>query len=222
MRVFIVVPAWNEEKKISSVLTDLKKYYPPENIVVVDDGSVDQTFTLAAASGVKVLRHLINRGQGAALQTGNDYALRAGAEIIVHFDADGQHQAAEIASWIQPVVAGEVDVVLGSRFLGRKNYLPLIKRVFFKLVIPWHNLFTGLKLTDLHNGTRVLSRLAATRIKITQDEMAHNSEISSQIAKYKLRWREMPVEIIYHDYGQKIARGSLAILRDLIKKSLIS
>ncbi|MFA6534248.1 MAG: glycosyltransferase family 2 protein [Patescibacteria group bacterium] len=219
--VFVVVPAWNEAKNISVVLSDLKKYYPADNIVVVDDGSADETYNLALANGVAVLRHPLNRGQGAALQTGTDYALSRGAEIIVHFDADGQHQAEEIAEWIKPVAAGEVEVVLGSRFLGKtaKN-LPLSKKIFFKLIIPWHNLFTGLKLTDLHNGTRVLSRRAAEKIRITQDEMAHNSEIQSQIAKFRLPYREVPVEIIYNRYGRG-AKTAMKILKDLIKKSLV-
>lgn len=221
-KVFIVVPAWNEEKNISRILENLKLYYPVKQIIVVDDGSRDQTYWLAKKSGVVALRHPINRGQGAALQTGNDYALKSGAEIIVHFDADGQHQAKEIFEWAGPVVSGEVEVVLGSRFLGKEaKNLPWSKKIFFKLIIPWHNLFTGLKLSDLHNGTRVLSRQAAEKIRITQDEMAHNSEIQSQISKYKLSYREVPVEIIYDKHGQGLVKGGAKIFKDLIKKSLV-
>jgi len=220
MKIFIVVPAWNEEENISQVLIDLKKYYPLENIVVVDDGSTDKTYQLACREQVVVLRHLINRGQGAALETGNQYVLKQGAEVIVHFDADGQHQAGEIKEWIQPIVEGNVDVVIGSRFLGKKSNLPLSKKIFFKLIIPWHNLFIGLKLTDLHNGTRVLSRRAAEKIKIRQDDMAHNSEISSQISKYQFKYQEVPVKITYHEYGQGL-RGVIKIFKDLIKKGII-
>lgn len=219
-KVFIVVPAWNEAKNLPQVLADLRQYFPAEQTVVVDDGSRDATYQLAKQSGVVALRHIINRGQGAALQTGNDYALSHGATAIVHFDADGQHQAGEISEWLKPILADEVEVVLGSRFLGKKaKNLPLSKKIFFKLIIPWHNLFTGLHLTDLHNGTRVLSRLAAEKIKITQDEMAHNSEIQGQIAKYKLSYREVPVEIIYNQYGRGLKTG-IKIFKDLIKKSI--
>jgi len=219
-KVFVVVPAWNEARNLSPVLANLCQYFPPEQIVVVDDGSRDATYQIAKTSGVVTLRHLINRGQGAALQTGNDYALNHGAKIIVHFDADGQHQAGEISEWLQPILAGEVEVVFGSRFLGKQaKNLPLSKKIFFKLIIPWHNLFTGLHLTDLHNGTRVLSRRAAEKIKITQDEMAHNSEIQSEVAKHKLAYREVPVEIIYNQYGRGLKTG-LKIFKDLIKKSI--
>ncbi|MFA5358323.1 MAG: glycosyltransferase family 2 protein [Patescibacteria group bacterium] len=220
-QIFIVVPAYKEEKNIVATLDDLKKYYPVQNIIVVDDGSPDKTYDLAKLSGVKVLRHLINRGQGAALRTGTQYALDNGADVIVHFDADGQHQAREISEWIKPIVSGEVDVVLGSKFLGKKaRNLPLSKKILFKIIIPWHNLFTGLHLTDLHNGTRVLSREAAEMIKITQDQMAHNSEIQSEIAKHRLRYREVPVEIIYNQYGRGV-KTAIKIFKDLIKKSIV-
>jgi len=221
MKIFIVVPAWNEEKNIVKTISDLKKYYSEENIVVVDDGSKDKTAELARQNGAVVLRHLINRDQGAALQTGTEYALGRGADIIVHFDADGQHQAGEIAEWIKPIVEGRVEVVLGSRFLGKKSNAPLIKKIFFKLAVPLHNWFVGLGLTDLHNGVRVLSRSAAEKIRITQDHKAHVSDILSQVSRYRLTYQEVPTEIIYHEYGQKIVKGSLLIIKDIFKKIIL-
>lgn len=219
--VFIVVPAYNEAPRIGSVLAGLRQTWPGSQIVVVDDGSTDETAAVARRAGVVVLRHVINRDQGAALQTGTTYALRRGAQVIVHCDADGQHQPAEITEWIKPVVAGEVDVVLGSRFLGSKPvHAPLLKRLAFGLMIPLHNLVIGLRLTDLHNGVRVLSRQAAEQINITQDHKAHASEILSQIARAKLSYREVPVEILYHHYGQKLLGGSWAIARDWFKHLL--
>ncbi len=219
MRIFAVVPAYNEAGQIGQVIADLVTQLPAEQIVVVDDGSTDATTATAQRSGVVVLQHPINRGQGAALQTGTDYAVAAGADIIVHFDADGQHQAKEIPEWTAPIEQGKADVVIGSRFLGKQQHLPWSKRLFFRVVIPWHNLFIGLPLTDLHNGTRVLSRSAAQQIRITQDRMAHNSEISSQIAHLGLRYTEVPVEILYHHYGQSIG-SSWRIIRDLLKRTL--
>ncbi|MBI5621700.1 glycosyltransferase family 2 protein [Candidatus Falkowbacteria bacterium] len=220
MNIYIVVPAYNEARHISQTVGDLKKQFPPKNIVVVDDGSVDDTFTLAQTLGVVALRHRINRGQGAALQTGNEYALSHGAEAIVHFDADGQHQASEVGQWIAPIIAGTADVVLGSRFLGTQSNIPLSKKVFFKIIIPLHNLFIGLRLTDLHNGTRVLSRAAAEKIRITQDGMAHNSEISGQISKFQLRYTEVPVTVTYSEYGQGL-RGAVKIFKDLMKRGVV-
>lgn len=211
----MVIPAYNEATRLGPVLSELRREFPGQQIVVVDDGSHDDTAGVARAAGVVVLRHCVNRDQGAALQTGTDYAVAHGADVVVHFDADGQHQPSEVRRWIAPVVAGEVEVVLGSRFLGTRLHVPLAKRLFFALAIPLHNWFVGLHLTDLHNGVRVFSRRAARAIRITQDHKAHASDILGQIARARLTYREVPVEILYHHYGQPIVAGSWAIARDI-------
>src|SRR5258708_5146103 len=121
--LWIVVPAYNEGKRIGETLRPLtERGY--RNIVVVDDGSRDNTGDAAMKAGAWVARHIINCGQGAALQTGIDFALRRGASVIVTFDADGQHDADEIPSVIAPVIKGDADVALGSRFLGKTIDIP--------------------------------------------------------------------------------------------------
>ena len=212
--VTIVIPAHNEEGTISAVVAGLRRV-GYDSVVVVDDGSTDQTAARACAAGAICLRHPMNRGQGAALQTGTTYALRHGADIIVHFDADGQHQPTEVATWIEPIVRGSAEVVFGSRFLAGNTMMPAIKRLVLRALIPWHNLFVGLHLTDIHNGARALSRSVAERLVITQDGMAHNSEIAQQVAALNVRYREVPTTVVYHRYGQSLIGGGLRIIRDL-------
>ncbi len=128
-KTFCVIPAYNEEKTIVKVIGEVKPYV--DETVVVDDGSLDQTYNLAKMQRVTVLRHIINRGQGAALKTGAEYALNNGADIIVHFDADGQFSAGDISNMVKPLKTGEAEVVFGSRFLkgnGVNSPMPFFKK----------------------------------------------------------------------------------------------
>jgi len=211
--IFVVVPAFKEEKKIKQVARELLGL--GYEVVVVDDGSVDQTWQEAQESGAWVLRHKINRGQGAALQTGTDFAIKKGAEVVVHFDGDGQFLASEIKEAIEPVIFGSVDVVLGSRFL-KENKLPVLKQ---KIILPIariiNTFLTGIKLTDAHCGFRALSKRAAEKIKVLQDGMSHNTEIVAQIKKNNLSWQEVPITVIYHEFGQGVG-GGFKILKELL------
>lgn len=217
MKVVAVIPAFNEARVISRVINDVKSRV--DEVVVVDDGSTDETFDVSNAAGAVVLRHLVNRGQGAALQTGIIFALKRQADIIVTFDADGQHQAGEINQMVEPLILGKVDVVLGSRFLQFTSNMPVARRVVLQLATLFTKIYTGLKVSDTHNGFRALSRQAAEKIEIKQDGMAHASEIIEQIKKHHLRFIEVPVKIVYSDYslqkGQKLS-NSFKILWDLI------
>ncbi len=186
-------------------------------VVVVDDGSSDDTGERALAAGAYVIRHAVNLGQGAALQTGIEQALRLGATHIVTFDADGQHAAAEIAPMVKHAQESGSDVVLGSRFLGRTVNMPRSKAFTLWLAVRFTRLTTGLELTDTHNGFRVLTRAAAQRIRIRQNRMAHASELLDEIVAKQLRWSEFPVTITYTPYS--IAKGqrllhSIAIVKD--------
>jgi len=215
-RIFFVIPAFNEEKSIGRVLKELKSA-GYKNIIVVDDCSKDNTYDEAKKQGVVVLKHIINRGQGAALRTGMDYALRKGAEYIVTFDSDGQHRVEDLPGMLGPVIRGEVDVTLGSRFL-RKTKMPLSRRVLLKgsVLVQW--LFYGVRLSDAHNGYRVLSRRAAKQIKIGSDRMEHASEIVEEIVKKKIRYKEVPVIIKYTGYSMRKGAGSfLGALKVLFK-----
>ena len=212
--IFIVVPAYNEEKNIGRVIRGLFER-GWRDVAVVDDGSSDRTAEEAIAVGAIVLRHPVNRGQGAALQTGDEYALAKGAEAVAHFDADGQFNPDDIAPAVKAMAESGVDVVFGSRFLDKRSGVPFLKKYFILPIARWINfLFTGVLLSDAHNGFRVLSRRVLEKIKITQDGMAHNSEIVAQIKRGGWRFIERPVEVSYSEYGQGLA-GGLKIIRDL-------
>lgn len=216
MKIVAVIPAYNEAAVISEVINGLNPYV---DCVVVDDGSADSTSELARRAGAIVVRHLINRGQGAALETGRRYALQLGADVIVHFDADGQHDPKDIAVIVEPIVKGKVDVTLGSRFLGEAVSLPLNRRLVLRLGILFTSFFSGLKFTDAHNGFRAFSRAAAEEMRLTHDGMAHASEILDIIAEKNLSYIEVPVTIRYTKYSLARGQGSLnsiQIIRKLI------
>jgi glycosyltransferase involved in cell wall biosynthesis len=195
----LVIPAYNEEPSIGTVLSELTPLW--SKLVVVDDGSSDRTAAVARASGARVLVHPVNRGQGAALQTGLQWGLDNGAEYFVTFDADGQHSHDNIDRLLEPLISGEADVALGSRFLGSSEGVSLSRLCLLKAAVLFTRLSTGLHLTDTHNGLRALTRDAASKIEITIDRMAHASEILDQIARHRLRFVEVPVEIRYTDYS---------------------
>ena len=216
-RLWIVIAAFNEAGSIGPVVAQLRAGQP--HVVVVDDGSRDRTGDEALAAGAVVVRHPMNLGQGAALQTGIDFALAQGADWIVTFDADGQHAAADI-----PVLQGVqratgAEVVLGSRFLGRTIGMPAGKRALLKAAVVFTRWTTGLRLTDAHNGLRLLGRDAAARIRLRQNRMAHASEILSQVARLGLRHAEAPVTVAYTAYsmrkGQRLS-NSVNILTELV------
>ena len=207
MSVWIVIPAYNEEVRIGRVIRGLFEQGWRE-VVVVDDGSVDGTVAVARLAGARVVCHRVNRGQGAALQTGDEYALAGGAEVIVHFDGDDQFDPRDIKGAVTLLRERGLDVVIGSKLLDGRTQIPWFKKYFIISVGRVINfLMTSLWLSDVHNGFRVLVRAAAEKIKITQDGMAHNSEILSQIKKLKLSFAEFPVKITYYEYGQGISGG---------------
>ncbi|MBU4369599.1 glycosyltransferase family 2 protein [Patescibacteria group bacterium] len=218
-KIIVVIPAYNEEKTIIEIINKVKPLV--NEIVVVDDGSSDQTAQLAEQQGVTVLRHLINRGQGAALQTGNQYALEKGGEIIVHFDADGQFLAEEIKDIVQPLEQGEAEVVFGSRFLEKKSEIPWFKR---QIIIPLahlaNKLIIGFSLTDPQSGFRALSKRAVQVIQIENDGMAHCSEILYKVFKNNFKIKEVPITVIYHDFGQCFG-GGIKIIKDLFLAKLM-
>jgi glycosyltransferase involved in cell wall biosynthesis len=217
--VWLVIPIFNEETVIVGVVEHALRTFP--NIVCVDDGSRDESVTEVSRTGAHVLRHPINLGQGAALQTGLSYALKQpGAEYFVTFDADGQHRVEDVERMIEVLRSGEADVVLGSRFLeaAPDEQVPLLKRVVLRTASVLSGSSRKLALTDAHNGLRAFSRTAAARLDITMNGMAHASEIVDFLASSGLRVREVPVTILYTDYsrskGQSLING-VNILFDL-------
>jgi glycosyltransferase involved in cell wall biosynthesis len=219
MNIFIVIPAYNEEKRLGQVLKDLSIL--PYKIVVVDDASVDNTYQVACVYQADVLQHRINRDQGAALQTGNQYALENGADIIVHFDADGQFLASEIKDVIRPIVEENYDIVFGSRFLGKKSNLPWFKeKIIFPLARIFNRIFLGIKLSDPQSGFRAMTRQTAQKIIIEQDGKAHCNEIMVKAHEKKLKIKEVPITVIYHEFGQGMS-GAFKILKDLLFSKII-
>lgn len=217
MKTACIIPAWNEAKHIELVVNKVKNLV--DHLIVVDDCSTDNTFELAKASGATVIRHLINRGQGAALQTGTDYALKIGADIIVHFDADDQFDAQEIPDIIKAIVDNEADVVFGSRFLGKKSELPKLKQ---HLILPLGRLmnrFFGVKTSDPQSGFRAYTKEVAASFRIENRGMAHCSEILIKLSHSKWRIKEVPITVRYHEYGQKFS-GGIRILKDLLIQKL--
>ncbi len=223
VNIYVVVPAYNEENTISDVITNLKNNNY-KNIIVIDDGSTDSTYKIAKENKTIVIKHPINLGAGAAVKTGTDYALSIGADIIIIFDADGQHMAKDINNLIKPIINKEVDVTLGSRFLDKKSNVPLLKKIILKGGIVLVFLMYGILLTDAHNGLKALSRKAAERIIINARGWEYCSEIIEEIKIKKIKYKEIPVTIKYSSYsikkGQKIY-NSLNIFLKMIKKWLI-
>ncbi len=212
----MVVAAYNEETVLADTLREVLARYP--HVVVVDDGSRDRTAAVARECGVRVVRHPINLGQGAALQTGIRFALRRGAAYIVTFDADGQHDVDDIPGMLETLEREGADIVLGSRFLGSATGLPWKRRLVLRAAVSFTNRTTGVRLTDTHNGLRLMTAAAGRRFNIRQNGMAHASEFIEQIGRLKLRYVEVPVHIRYTAYslqkGQKLT-NAVRILSEL-------
>ncbi len=217
----MVVAAYNEEAAIGETVRDLAALFP--QVVVVDDGSHDRTGDRAREHGATVLRHPINLGQGAALQTGITYALKKGARYVARFDGDGQHDARDLARMLKKLEEHDADIVLGSRFLGEAPGMPLSRKLFLRAAVLFTNLTTGTKLTDTHNGLRLMTANAAGRLRITQNGMAHASEFITQMRRLKLSYVELPVKVRYTAYslrkGQSLS-NALQILTDLVSSKL--
>lgn len=216
-QIFILIPSFNEGKVIRQTIRSLANQY---HIVLIDDASTDDTANAVRDLPIYYLRHDINLGQGAALQTGMDFALQQGADIVVHFDADGQHNPADIDRFIDVLKTQKVDVVLGSRFMRQDDLLaiPRLRRLLLRVARVINGLLTGLWLSDAHNGFRVMNRQALRAIQLKENRMAHASEILMHIRRQKLRYVEWPTHIIYSEYSQVKGQrwqGALDILIDV-------
>jgi glycosyltransferase involved in cell wall biosynthesis len=225
-RIFIVVPAYNEEKSIAKVLKTLKEN-GYNNIIVVDDGSKDRTYSLAKKEGVIVLKHRINRGLGGALNTGITAALKSGADIIVTFDADGQHSVYDIPKIVEPIMNGKADFVVGSRFLkeplfSHKKFIVKVRRLGIFVLNILTFLLYGIKTTDSQSGFRAFSREAASKMTITANRMEVSSEFFRELKEKNLRYAEVPIRTIYTEYslkkGQRLLNGFKIILKLIFRK----
>jgi len=219
MDTLVVIPAYNEEKTISEVVKNLKRF--GYEVLVVDDGSTDQTAKIAEEAGAIVLRHLINLGSGAAIKTGLDFALERKTEIIVTFDADGQHYAEDIIKVVQPIKSNQAEVVVGSRF-KKQQKIPLARRLMNWLA----NLITlflfGLWVSDSQSGFKAFSRKALEEIEIKARKFDWSSEIVAELKSKKIKFLEVPIGVKYSDYslskGQNFFVGLKTFFRLLLKK----
>jgi glycosyltransferase involved in cell wall biosynthesis len=221
--VWLVVPLYDEAAVIADVVEQARSVFP--KIVCVDDGSRDASADRAEQAGAAVVRHPVNLGQGAALQTGFEYALGDPAmRYVVTYDADGQHQIHDVEVMLERIRRGDVRVVFGSRFLDERTEASALKKLVLRAAVAYTNLTTGTRLTDAHNGLRVLDRDVVARLDITQNRMAHASEIVSQIGSMRfggarVRYSEEPVHIIYTDYSRAKGQSlwnAVNILAELI------
>ncbi|HUH54042.1 MAG TPA: glycosyltransferase family 2 protein, partial [Microbacteriaceae bacterium] len=214
---WVVIPLFNEAPVIGQVVEGLLAQF--SNVVCIDDGSSDGSGGVARASGARVATHPINLGQGAALQTGFEYALERDAKYVVTFDADGQHRVVDAAEMLGEARAHDLAIVYGSRFLDSRTQPGLLKKIVLKTAVAITNLTTRTKLTDAHNGLRVIRRDALEQIRLRQDRMAHGTEIVVQLGRTGLPFKEHPVEVLYTDYskakGQSLL-NSVNILIDLM------
>ncbi|WP_069388037.1 glycosyltransferase family 2 protein [Cellulosimicrobium cellulans] len=218
--VCVVVPLYNEGSVIADVVGAALKVFPL--VVCVDDGSSDDSAQRAREAGATVLRHAVNLGQGAALQTGIEYArCLPGVRYLVTFDADGQHRVDDAAEMVALARENDVAIVFGSRFLDARTRPGLLKRIVLRTAVWFTNQSTGLRLTDAHNGLRVIRTDAARRIDLHQDRMAHASEIVLQLGRTGLPWREHPVHVLYTEYSKGKGQSlwnSVNILVELVFK----
>jgi polyprenyl-phospho-N-acetylgalactosaminyl synthase len=220
-KTWVICPAFNEATTLTCIVADLRR--SGYNVVVVDDGSTDGTRHVAASVATAVVAHPINLGQGAALKTGIDYALSQGAEMLVTFDADGQHRAADIPRLLRALAHQHADFALGSRRLGQSPNMPFLRRVFLVAATLFTVATTGLRLTDTHNGLRAFTRRGAVALSLRQNRMAHASEILADIANSGLRYVEVPVTVDYTAYsltkGQRTSDFVMVVL-DLFARKL--
>jgi glycosyltransferase involved in cell wall biosynthesis len=221
IKIIAVIAAYNEEKKVANVVDEVSKYV--DLVIIIDDGSKDRTAEIIKNKKTIVLKHCVNLGQGAALQTGFDYAKKFNPEVVITYDADGQFEAKEIPKIIKPILDKKVDMVLGSRFLGKTINMSSIRKHILKLGILFTWIFSEIKLTDTHNGFRALSNKALNSIEIVQNRMAHASEILDEIKRNNLSYLEVPVTVKYDDYSKQKGQSSLnsiKILLELIGRKL--
>lgn len=204
MKLLIIVPAYNEATVLSQTLKGIRKVTDPlgADLLVVDDGSVDETFQVAQASQVAVVRHVLNRGLGGAIGTGLEYAKRHKYDLAVTIDADGQHYPQDIKRLIRPIITQKAEVVIGSRFMGNLESMPPDRRfiLFCSNSLTW--ILFGQKTSDSLSGFRAFGQRAIKSIQIKTERMEVSNEFFSEIKRLNLRLAEVPIKVIYTDYSK--------------------
>lgn len=206
--VWVVVPVFNESTTVAAVVAELKTHF--DNVLCIDDGSTDGSGDLARAAGATVVRHAINLGQGAALQTAFEYLRRIpAATYAVTFDADGQHLVSDAVAMLDRAQREALDVVLASRFTGATHQMPRMRALVLKTAVWFTRLASRLDVTDAHNGLRVLGRRVFTGVDLQQPRMAYASELVHEIARRDLTVGEEPTTVVYTDYSRAKGQRNL-------------
>jgi glycosyltransferase involved in cell wall biosynthesis len=216
--VIAVIPAFNEERFIGSVVLKARKYV--DTVMVIDDGSGDLTAEIARAAGALVIRHESNRGKGAALNSGFQKARELEAQVLVVLDGDGQHRPDEIPTVTAPILNGEADIVIGSRYLDRKSRVPFFRIWGHKAFTSATNWLSGTHLTDSQSGFRAFSRNAIQKIKFDSKDFSVESEMQFLASQNDLKLLEVPIVIRYSDepkrplvvHGASVLNGILRMV----------
>jgi glycosyltransferase involved in cell wall biosynthesis len=196
LRRIAIVPALNEEASVGRVIDEIRSFDPGFEVVVVDDGSVDRTAGVAAAKGVHVLRLPFNLGIGGAVQTGYRYAFEHGYDLAVQIDGDGQHDPSQLPKILEPVLAGEADMVVGSRFGGAAGYRSSFARRLGIRVFAWTiSAVVGQRVTDTTSGFRAVNRLGIALFAADYPHDYPEVEATVMVVRHRLRLREVPVEM---------------------------
>ena len=195
MKLTIGIPAYNEEKNIASVITKLQKI--ADQIIVCDDGSSDNTAVIAKKLGANVVTHNKNLGYGAAIRSIFLKSRELDAEILVTFDADGQHRIEDIQAVIQPILENKSDIVIGSRFLNNKSEIPRYRKIGIKTITKLTNSVTGKKITDSQSGFRAYNKKTIEILNPSEYGMGISTEILIKANKNNLRISEVPITILY-------------------------
>ncbi len=217
--IYIIVPAFNESKVLEKNLRSLKKYF--DNILVIDDGSTDNTLEIVDRLGLASIHHPINLGQGAAIRSGFNFVKKLNDIYgVITFDADGQHSSADAKNFANEILKSDKDIIFGSRFINHSSNVPFIKKFILKIATYLSNVILQMNLSDTHNGLKAFKIDSLSKINITVDRYAFETELLMQISKQKISYKELPTEIVYTPYslrkGQSIRNGMI-ILESIIK-----
>jgi len=209
MKLAIVIPAYNEEEKLAQVIKTLPKKFPKiseTEIIVINDGSKDNTEKIAKKYRTTVISHFINRGLGSALGTGFEYVKENNFDVLVTFDADGQHNPKDIAKVLKPITDKRADVVIGSRLKNRKG-MPWYRQVGILGLNIFTLIFFWVWTSDSQSGLRAFSKVAIQKIELKSNKMEVSSEFFNEVQRHNLKMKEVPIASIYTQYSLKKGVG---------------
>lgn len=196
MKIVVGIPAYNEGKNIAEILVELKKLY--QNIIVCDDGSKDLTAEIAEGLGAIVIKHDRNLGYGSAIKSIFLKAEEIKADVLITFDADGQHRIKDIGNVLEPIKENIADMVIGSRFLDNIQDIPKYRKVGIKAITGLTNISGGTKITDSQSGFRAYNKKILENIKLTESGMGISTEILIKTQKAGFRISEVPITVLYN------------------------